>query len=176
MSDPSCTHRANGVLADDDYAKLRLSNEVVEKLYIATMNFYYLQAVYELSLVRIGSKSEAPTPSEVALVMKRSKIFENDEYEPRSLRDVSELIRTFDRLARLYRKYLPANAMKSATWRANERYLIGRNANDQESVMNGHKIFCVPEGTSVYIVDRGVFYFYLVDEGGKMRVAGLGID
>src|SRR5690242_6909989 len=42
MSDPSCTHRANGNLTATDYAKLKLSSSVIEKLYIATMNLYYL--------------------------------------------------------------------------------------------------------------------------------------
>ena len=42
--------------------------------------------------------------------------------------------------------------------------------------MNGNATFCVPEQVNVYIVDRGIFYFYIVEEGGKMKVAGLGID
>ena len=42
LSNPSCTYRANGVLDNNDSAKLRLTDELVEKLYIATMNFYYL--------------------------------------------------------------------------------------------------------------------------------------
>ena len=47
---------------------------------------------------------------------------------------------------------------------------------DQGSVQNGNATFCVPEKTRVYIVDRGLFYFYLVEEGRKMKVAGLGIE
>ena len=60
-----CTHLANGNLGQEDYDRLRLSSEMIEKLYVATMNFYYLQAVYELSLVRIDSQpasQEPPTP------------------------------------------------------------------------------------------------------------------
>ena len=47
---------------------------------------------------------------------------------------------------------------------------------DHEGALNGVATFCVPEKTKVYIVDRGLFYFYVVEEGRKMQVAGLGID
>ena len=40
----------------------------------------------------------------------------------------------------------------------------------------GMKGFVFPEKTRVYIVNRGLFYFYVVEEGRKMKVAGLGID
>lgn len=176
LSDPSCTHRANGNLSENDYAKLRLNDAIVEKLYIATMNLYYLQAVYELSVARIDSRAEdAPTPAEIEMVEKRSKFFQNDDREPRSQEEVGELIRTYDQLARLYRKYMPKQAMKSAAWRANEKHLSSMSGMDY-AVLNGDETFCIATGNNVYIVDRGIFYFYVVEERGKMKVAGLGID
>jgi len=69
----------------------------------------------------------------------------------------------------------PAGAMNSPTWRANQQYLIARGM-DQEGALNGNATFCVPQQTKVYIVDRGLFYLYVVEEGRKMKVAGLGID
>src|SRR5262245_18491815 len=74
VSDPSCTHRGNGNLTETDYAKLRLSSTVIEKLYVATMHLDYLKAVYELSLVRIESESgseDPPAPAEIELAEKR---------------------------------------------------------------------------------------------------------
>ena len=177
LSDPSCTHRANGNLSENDYAKLRLNGDIIEKLYIATMNLYYLKAVYELSLTRIDSQSEdVSTPAEIEVIEKRSKFFQNDDRKPQSYEEVSELIGTFDQLARLYRKYLPKEAMKSATWRANEKNLRRRSEIAYAGVLNGDETLCIAKGSNVYIVDRGIFYFYVVDEGGKMKVAGLGID
>jgi hypothetical protein len=177
LSDPSCTHRANGTLGENDYAKLRLNGDIVEELYIATMNYYYLKAVYDLSLTRIDSQSEeALTPAEIEVIEKRSKFFQKDDRKPRNQKEVSELIGTFNQLARLYRKYIPKEAMRSAAWRANEKYLKGRSGMAHADVLNGDETFCVAEGTNVFIVDRGIFYFYVVDEGGTMKVAGLGID
>jgi hypothetical protein len=47
---------------------------------------------------------------------------------------------------------------------------------DHGGILNGDATFCVPQKTKVYIVDRGLFYFYVVEERRKMKVAGLGID
>jgi len=177
VSDPSCTHRANGILSENDYAELRLNGDIIEKLYIATMNFYFLQAIYELSLVHIDSQSDdVPTPAEITVIEKRSNFFQNGDRKLQSYEEVSELIGTLDQLARLYRKYMPKEAMKSATWRANEKQLRSRSGMGDAGVLNGDETFCIAKGTNVHIVDRGVFYFYVVDEGGKMKVAGLGID
>jgi hypothetical protein len=53
---------------------------------------------------------------------------------------------------------------------------MARSGTDHGAALNGDETFCVPETTKVYIVDRGLFYFYVVEEGRKMKVAGLGID
>jgi hypothetical protein len=177
LSDPSCTHRANGILSENDYAKLRLNGAIIEKLYIATMNLYYLNAIYSLSLIRIDSRSgENLAPAEIEVIEKSSKFFQNGDRKPQSYKEVSELISTLDQLARLYRKYLPKEAMKSAAWRANEKNLHSSNGMASEVVLNGEETFCIATGRNVYLVDRGIFYFYIVDEGGKMKIAGLGID
>ena len=179
MSDPSCTHRANGNLSETDYDRLRLSSEMIEKLYIAFMNLYYLKAVYELSLARIDSQStsdETDAPEKVEAVEKKSKFFQNDDRKPESREELNELIDTFNQLARLYRESLPKQAMRSTNWRANQKYLISRNGMDHDGVLKGSPTLCVPEHQNVYIVDRGIFYFYIVEEAGHMKVAGLGID
>jgi len=179
LSDPSCTHRANGNLSESDYERLKLSSRTIEKLYIATMNLYYLIAIHDLSLARIDSQSDSGdslTPNEVKVVMKRSKFFQNDDRKPQNAKEVGELISTFDQLSAAYRKHLPAGAMKSPAWRANQKYLIAGSDIDYGGALNGDETFCIPEKTKVYIVDRGVFYFYVVEQGPKMRVAGLGIE
>jgi len=179
LSDPSCTHRANGMLNQSDYERLKLSSRTIEKLYIATMNYYYLRFVHDLSLAPIESQSDSDdslTPNEVNLIVKRSKFFQNDDRDPQNAKEVGELISTFDRLSAVYRKKMPARAMKSPAWRANQKYLISMNNMDHVGALNGDATFCVPEQTKVYIVNRGLFYFYVVEVGRKMKVAGLGID
>jgi hypothetical protein len=179
LSDPSCTQRANGILDQSDYERLQLNRRTIEKLYIATMNYYYLMSVHDLSLAPIGSESDSDdssTPTEVKLIVKSSKFFQNDERKLQNAREVGEFIRTLNQLSALYRKDMPAGAMKSLAWRANQKYLMTRSGVDHGGTVNGDETFCVPEKKKVYIVDRGLFYFYLVEEGRKMKVAGLGIE
>ena len=179
VSDPSCIHRANGILNESDYERLKLSSEIIERLYIATMNLYYLNAVHDLSVARIDSQStskEPPAPRDIEAVEKKSKFFQNDDRKPQSPEEIGKLIATFDQLARLYREHLSKQTMRSASWRANQKYLINRAGVDHNGILRGEATFCVPEQMNVYIVDRGMFYFYMVEEGDKMKVAGLGID
>jgi hypothetical protein len=176
LSDASCTHRANGILDQSDYERLNLDSRTIEKLYIATMNYYYLMNVHDLSLTRIDSQSDSDdslTPNEVKVIVKRSKFFQNDDRKLQNANEVGELISTFNQLSALYRKNMPAGAMKSPAWRANQKYL---RADVDGSAQNGAETFCVPEKDKVYIIDRGLFYFYVVEEGHKMKIAGLGID
>jgi hypothetical protein len=178
LSNPSCTHRANGTLSESDYERFKLSSRTIERLYIATMNYYYLMSVHDLSLARIDSLSDSDdslTPNEVKVIVKRSKFFQNDGREPQNAVEVGELIGTLEQLSALYRKHMPAGAMKSPAWRANQIYLI-TGGMDHPDTLNGDATLCVPEKTKVYIVDRGLFYFYVVEEGRQMKVAGLGID
>jgi hypothetical protein len=176
LSDPSCTQRANGMLNQSDSDRLNLSSEAIEKLYIATMNYYYLKAAHDLSLARISDAEEPFTPREIKAAEKRSKLFQNDDRKPQSAGEIHELIAALNHLSNLYRKYMPRRVMISAAWRANERYLIDRSGGNHTGVLNGNATFCVPEQNKVYIVDRGIFYFYVVEEVGRMKVAGLGID
>jgi len=179
LSDPSCTHRANGILTEGDYERLGLSGEIIEKLYLATMNFYYLKSLYELSAQHIDSQStskEPPASRKIEAIEKKSKFFQNDDRKPQSTEEIWELIDTLDQLAQLYRDLLPKQPMRSATWRANQKYLISRTGMDHNGILKGDSTFCVPEQVNVYIVDRGIFYFYMIKEGDQMKVAGLGID
>jgi len=144
LSDPSCTHRANGILTQSDYERLKLNSRTIEKLYIATMNYYYLMAVYDLSLARIDSESDSDdslTPNEVKVILKRSKFFQTDDRKLENAREVGELISTLDRLSALYRKRMPAGAMKSPAWLANQKYLMAMTGTDRGGVLNGDATF-----------------------------------
>jgi hypothetical protein len=110
------------------------------------------------------------------VIVKRSKFFQNDDRKLQDATEVGELISTFDQLSALYRKDMPAGTMKSPAWRANQKYLWASSGMDHGAALNGNATFCVPEKDKVYIVNRGLFYFYVVEEGRKMKVAGLGID
>jgi hypothetical protein len=177
MSDISCTIKANGFFSLNDYKRLKFEDVLLERFYVALMNYYYLKGVHDLSVARMDSdlSEEAMTPKEIRVAEKRSTYVKTNGKEPRNAKEIEEMIVELRRFARLYRKYIPRNVMRSAAWQANSRYIAGRGAWDHTGVLNGHPDFCVPNNVKLYIVERSIFYFYFVEESGRMRVAALGI-
>jgi hypothetical protein len=64
--------------------------------------------------------------------------------------------------------------MRSSVWRANAKYLLGKEGIGHLGVGSGHANFCIPDDVKYYNVDRGLFYFYFIEEKGRMKVAGFG--
>ena len=84
-----------------------------------------------------STSKEPPAPRDIEAVEKKSKFFQNDDRKPQSPEEISELIATFDQLARLYREHLSKQTMRSASWRANQKYLISRTGMDHDGILNG---------------------------------------
>ena len=178
LSDPSCTYKTNGFFSENDYKRLKFDPALIERLYLSWMNHYFLSNAYYLTLVRMESKNleidlERKTPEELQAGLERSKTVV--ERKPQNASEVVELIAELNRLDEVYRRHMPRDAMRSAVWRANVKYFISRTGVTHLAVGTGHPDFCIPSTTKYYVVDRGLFYFYLVEEDGVMRVAGFGI-
>lgn len=172
MSDISCTVRTIG------FVSLKFENELLERLYVAVMNYFYLKGVHDLTVSRGDSNlaGDAIEPKEIWLTERRSVYVKTNGKEPETARDVEQMIVELRRLARLYRKYMPRNAMRSAAWRVRNNDRMNRSSTTHPGVSAGDPNFCILETTKVYIVDRGLFYFYIIEEKGKMKIAGLAID
>jgi len=178
MSDISCTVKTTGYFSLNDDKRLKIDNELLERFYVAVMNYFYLKGVHDLTVSRLDSdlSEDAIMPKEIRLTERRSVYVKTNGKEPETARDVERMIVELRRLARLYRKYMPRNAIRSAAWRASNNYLMNRGNTTHLGLSSGHPDFCIPETTKVYIVDRGLFYFYMIEEKGKMKIAGLAID
>jgi hypothetical protein len=172
MSDISCTVKTPGAFS------LKFETELLERLYVALMNYFYLKGVHDLTVSRSDSNlsDDAIEPKEIWLTERRSVYVKTNGKEPETAREVEQMIVERRRLARLYRKYMPRNAMWSAAWRARNSDLMNMSGTTHLGVSAGDPNFCSPKATKVYIVDRGLFYFYIIEEKGKMKIAGLAID
>ncbi len=178
MSDISCTVKTTGYFSSNDYKRLKIDNELLERFYVAVMNYFYLKGVHDLTVSRLDSdlSEDAIMPKEIRLTERRLVYVKTNGKEPKTARDLEQMTVELRRMARLYRKFMPRNAMRSAAWRANKNYLMNRGNTTHLGVSSGHPDFCIPETTKCYIVDRGLFYFYIIEEKGKMKIAGLAID
>ena len=177
MSDISCTVKANGILSEDDYRRFQFGDKLLARFYVAIMNYYYLKAVHDIDVVQADSdvSEEAITPKEIRVAESRSKYVKTNAKAPRSAKEVERMILELNRLSSLYRKYTPRRAMNSPEWRAKAASLETKNLPASQRITNGHPDFCVPEHVKLYIVERGIFHFYFVEENQKMKVAAFGI-
>ena len=185
VSDANCNYRLNGPWNREHYERLRLSDAVIERLYIAFMNDFYLSMVYRLGVMRIVEDSdydqavEKLLPEQIRAAEKKLEDIEVGDWgnpRPRNAKEVGAVIEELRSLSRIWRKHLPRDVMRSPIWRANIKYLLSRDDGISNSgVRRGHAGFCIPGDTKYYIVDRGLFYFYFVEEEGRMKVAGFGI-
>ena len=183
VSDASCTYKTTDLYSKNDYERLKFSDALLERLYIAYMNYFYLSYAYGLSIIRMGNddsnlSEEKIIPKEIQAAERKTKYIEvGDEGRPRpqNAKEVEEMIAELNRLAKLWRKHMPRNIMRTATWRANIKYLLNKGGVTHLAVDSGKANLCIPDNIKYYIVDRGLFYFYLVEESGSMKVAGFAI-
>lgn len=157
--------------------KAKLGGRVLEKTYVALMNYYYLKGAHDLSIARMDSdntEEEVITPKRILRVENASPYTRTNPEPPSTARQLKDATRAYERLSKLYRRHLPRNVMRTAAWEANYKYLLGRSGVTHLGVEFGRKDFCVPEGVKYYVVNRGLFYFYIVEEKGRMKVIGMG--
>jgi hypothetical protein len=160
-----------------DEEKLKLGTALLERAYVALMNYYYLKGVHDLSVARMdsGKTEEQITPKEILKAENSSVYMRTNGKSPKTVKEIEENIIELNRLAKLYRKYMTRNVMRSAAWRANNKYLTSRGGVTHLGVNRGHPDFCIPDDVKYYIVGRGVFYFYMVEENGRMKVVELAV-
>lgn len=160
-----------------DEEKARIGTALLEKAYIALMNYYYLKTAHDLSIDLISSPKteEQITPKQI-LRMESSNVYvKTNGKSPTNVREIEEYITELDRLVKLYRRHLPRNVMNSAAWHANMKYLMGRGGVTHLGIGTGDPDFCIAQDAKYFIVDRGMFYFYIVEELGQMKVIELAV-
>lgn len=174
MKNTSCMLRANGVMSDSLQQKHKPTDAFLEQAYVAVHNMYYLQAAYELSLNKM-SDSDKKEPKEIVEFKKRSSYFRDETEDPRTLKEVRRAIAEMNQLSRLYRKYMPKDALRNDVWRANVKYFEEYQPDNNFGVTKGWDQICVSDKQKVYTFERGIFYFYFVRENRRLRIAGFGI-
>lgn len=158
-----------------DEEKRRIGVALLEEAYIATMNYFYLKGAHDLSVARMDSNisEEQISPKEILKAENSSVYTKTNGKSPTTAREMEEYIRALNGLAKLYRKYLPRNVMRSAEWKANIKYLVNREGFIHLGVATGNADLCIPDNVKYFVVDRGLFFFYMIEESGQMRIVDL---
>lgn len=178
VSDPSCNYQANGLWDAEDQDRARLSSALIEEHYIALSNCIYLAFAYRLNTIRYQEDyhdTEQRLPKAIQTAEK--KMEQINSRRPQDSSEAKVMISELRELASVWRKHMPTNRMRSRVWRANIRTIVNREDGIAHLSVGegGEWDLCIPRGTKYYIVDSGLFYFYFVEEKGRMRVARFGL-
>jgi hypothetical protein len=155
--------------------KAKIGTALLERARIALMNYYYLKSIRELSLASLYNAKEPIASKQLRKAEESSEYTRVNGKTPTNAKEIREFIIAVERIGKLYRTHMPRNVMRSAAWKANYADLTTRGGITHLGVFSGTPDFCVPENAKYYIVDRGVFYFYMVEDKGKMKVIELGV-
>ena len=175
VSDASCNYRLDGPWHAEEYARLRLNDSLVKRLYISYMNCVYLCFAYRISILRYDRDVERRLHKEIRAAERK---WENvGRPKPQDAKGVEEVVAELDQLARIWRRHLPHNVMRSAIWRANIKYLVSVDDGIGHLGVKrgGQWDLCIPDGVTYYFVDRGLFYFFFIEEKDRMKVVRFGL-
>jgi hypothetical protein len=160
-----------------------MDTATARRLYRAFMNLYYLRSIYIA-----GNKKTNADPDSVRLPRELRAAIQRSPYlrllltqgvgDPPDITTKQELeayIADQEKVANLYRKYLPPNVFNDSLYRANIAALDKTRGKPFE-IINGYPNLEIKEDTKVFIVRREVFTIYFVQVSGKFKIFLLGLE
>lgn len=157
----------------------KADDESLKRAYKAFMNFYYLRDVYDLNTEPGTQVSSRPESAEFSLAFQTSRYLKKlsdddrgDDGPPvKTQEDLIQISEEFERIADLYRSYLPKDPW-SKTFRSNLRK---RDIDRKVRVRRGYPAFNLDPTTNVYMLQRDIFDFSFIKVNNQMKVLVLGI-
>ncbi len=159
-----------------------VEKDVDEKLmregFMAFWNYYYMVQEYYLAFNQ-STDSPANMPPEFLEARKEPTKLELNE-KKMSAAPIREFVAKTNYLSSLLRKYLRPEVFETALYKQNLKNYFADEAEDTESerfsITRGFAEFHVRENIEVYVLKRGVFEFYFIEEKGELRVLTLGFE
>lgn len=143
--------------------------------FMAFWNMTYLAQEYTLAFRRRGSGTFIP-PAEVKEAMKGLLKTKFNEKEI-TLAPVQAFIANADAVSSAWRKYLSRNVFDSPLYQANlKRHQKDEGEDDPPRIMHGFADYDVGKNVEVYVIHRGIFEFFFVEEQGRLKVLTLGFE
>jgi hypothetical protein len=168
----------------------QISPAEAEQAYINFMSLYYLMGLYSANLLTEEEESndelnyEEVFSPELVATMKEPTIcgFFSEYLKAGACQDntdsfqdgerVRQFIRDANRLAPLFRKYMPPEPFDSPKYKEHLKQL---EWDGRETSVNRSDYFDSGEPITMYQVYRGLFVLNIVEENGEMRVGGIPI-
>lgn len=154
----------------------QLDERSLRRAYSALMGALHLQSAHTLGSVRLDTEEEdeASIPEEVErrleAIEERGPIDTHEEF--------FEMVTELEEVVRLYRARVTPATVASPLYAANRETMASwdrRTAVETSDAESGYLEYGVPEGTEVYEVFSGVFWYSFVETPGGLKVVAVGI-
>jgi len=156
----------------DNYKKEpSISEQDVRAAFMAFFNMQYLSAEYLLTLARDADKEDA-YPAEITEAIKALGKIEKGDEEITS-KALREFAAQANYISSLFRKSLSPEVFNSAVYQRNVRKYEREGASEVVPVQSDFELSGEQE---VYQLKRGIFDFYFMEEGGRLKVLTLGFE
>ena len=153
------------------------------RAYKALMNMYYLKTAYDLTIRPIAGNEQngdPPLPQEISSALSSSKYLSallkggaQNPPDATTRQELEQFVADLNRVAALYKKYLPSDFFKAETYKANVKAINQEGEGVQ--INNGFESYGVSTGTKVYEVNKDIFTFFFIEENGQIKLLTLGL-
>ena len=142
--------------------------------FMAFWNMTYLQQEYILAFRKRGDGIFIPPP-EVKQAVKELLKTEFDEKQI-TLAPVQEFIANANAVSAAWRKYFSRSVFDSPLYQSNLKHHLEDEDADPPRIMHGFADYGVGKNVEVYVIHRGIFEIFFVEENGQFKVLTLGFE
>lgn len=157
----------------------KIDDDTLKRAFLGFWNMYYLGWEYSLAFDK-PEKDEPPAPPGIGAIEKMfakiNKTYgENGPQQGQIKEHTLALIGAFETASDLYRQHLPKGWFKSLRYKRNYQREYAKE--DRSKVLDGDlSNFPTKPGEVVYLVQRGTFELYFVEEAGRFKVLTIGYE
>jgi hypothetical protein len=160
-----------------------MDTATAHRLYRAFMNLYYLRSIYIAGNKKPKADPDSvPLPRELRAAIQKSPYLRllltqgvGDPPDVTTKQELEAYIADQERVANLYRKYLPPNVFNTPLYKANVEALNKEKGKPFE-IIHGYPNLEIKEDTDVFIVRRDIFTIYFIEDSGKFKILLLGLE
>lgn len=153
-----------------------VDESVMREGFMSFWNVWYMVTEYGLAFRQSDDDSRALPPDVTEAVKELKKIKLSDKYI--KLIPVKAYTAKANIVSSLFRKYLPREVFSTTLYKSNskEYWAADNKYSPAFRIIHGFEGYGVGKEIEVYNLRRGIFAFYFVEEGGKLKVLTLGFE
>jgi tetratricopeptide (TPR) repeat protein len=152
-----------------------VDEKVMRAAFIAFWNRAYLNSEYRLS--HFKAEEEANYPPDIVKAETELRQIKLSQ-KRMSLGPIMQFVAKVDQASSVYRRHLTPEKFKAPLYQENIKKMAAEVSESEKPfrIIKGFPEYGVKDDVEVYTLERGVFSFYFVREGGQLKVLTLGFE